>query len=146
MKSKRKQNKSKKNRKPDHLYTVGEIVWAKLRGFPRWPSKISSISNKMAVVEFYGDHTIAKLSTKQLMPYTAYVAKPKKQRLFNVAIGEAQTNLMANVSTESTSNVSSPPETKSKAASEPDEASKLSALCQEFKEIEANRPTIDRVM
>jgi len=36
---------------------VGEIVWAKVTGFPEWPGVIREINDKKATVFFLGDKT-----------------------------------------------------------------------------------------
>lgn len=127
--------------------------------------QITSISNKMNMVKFFGDQTIAELHSKHILPFAEHVPKPKKQRLFNLAIEEAEKMF----SSEPEPGMSSAePETKvSTAESEPtvcitstpavpslvksfpvdaSEATKLKALCEDLRQMVSNLPTIDRIM
>ena len=36
---------------------IGDIVWAKVTGFPDWPGVVSNIQDNVATVYFFGDKT-----------------------------------------------------------------------------------------
>lgn len=38
---KRNQNNISKIKKKDHVFMVGQIVWAKVKGFSLWPAKVN---------------------------------------------------------------------------------------------------------
>ena len=51
-------------------FTVGEIIWAKIRGYPWWPAIITGTEDeqreKKYAVSFIGDNTHASLAKKSL--------------------------------------------------------------------------------
>ena len=51
-------------------FNVGEVVWAKIRGYPWWPGYIRGIEDdnkeKKFVVQFIGDNTFSNIPKKQL--------------------------------------------------------------------------------
>lgn len=48
-------------------FQTGEVVWAKIRGYPHWPAKIKSFpSSKMALVVWFNDYRITKMYRTQL--------------------------------------------------------------------------------
>lgn len=51
-------------------FKVGEIVWARIKGFPHWPAKKESFpSRKMAQVVWYNDFRRTKLYRTQLFKF-----------------------------------------------------------------------------
>lgn len=51
-------------------FKVGEIVWARIKGFPHWPAKIKSFpSAKMAEVVWLNDYRKTKLYRTQLFKF-----------------------------------------------------------------------------
>lgn len=51
-------------------FKIGEIVWARIKGFPAWPARIKSFpSNKMAVVYWFNDYRITKLYRTQMYKF-----------------------------------------------------------------------------
>ena len=51
-------------------FNVGEIIWAKIRGYPWWPAMITGtdddIREKKYAVSFIGDNTHSSLAKKSL--------------------------------------------------------------------------------
>lgn len=53
-----------------HNFSVGEIVWAKIRGHSHWPAKVLSfISNGRAEVLWFNDYRSTKLYCSQLYKF-----------------------------------------------------------------------------
>lgn len=51
-------------------FAIGEIVWAKIRGFSHWPAKIKSIPNdRMVVVVWFNDYRITKVYKTQIFKF-----------------------------------------------------------------------------
>lgn len=43
-------------------FRIGEVVWAKIKGFPAWPAKIKSVvSSKMILVVWFNDYRVTKV-------------------------------------------------------------------------------------
>ena len=55
-------------------FNVGEIIWAKIRGYPWWPAIITGAEDdnreKKYTVSFIGDHTHSSLAKKCLEKFT----------------------------------------------------------------------------
>lgn len=63
--------------------------------------QIITISNQIALVEFYGDHKIAHLSLKNIVPFAAHETKSSKRKLFNTAMTEAQNDVSSQLKVQS---------------------------------------------
>jgi len=54
-------------------FNVGEVVWAKIRGYPWWPGYIKGIEDdnkeKKYIVQFIGDNTFSNIPKKQLAKF-----------------------------------------------------------------------------
>lgn len=51
-------------------FKIGEIVWAKIKGFPHWPAEIVTFhSNKMLEVVWFNDYRKTKLYKTQLFKF-----------------------------------------------------------------------------
>lgn len=51
-------------------YKIDEVVWAKIKGSPHWPAKITRInSNKMITVYWFNDYRTTKLYKTQLFKF-----------------------------------------------------------------------------
>jgi len=54
-------------------FNVGEVVWAKIRGYPWWPGYIRGIEDdnkeKKFIVQFIGDNTFSNIPKKQLAKF-----------------------------------------------------------------------------
>lgn len=51
-------------------FRIGEVVWAKIRGFPAWPAKIKAItSSKMVLVVWFNDYRVTKVYKTQLSKF-----------------------------------------------------------------------------
>lgn len=51
-------------------FAIGEIVWAKIRGFPHWPAKVIAIPNdRMVLVVWFNDYRVTKIYRTQLFKF-----------------------------------------------------------------------------
>lgn len=51
-------------------FRIGEVVWAKIKGFPAWPAKIKAVaSSKMVIVVWFNDYRITKVYKTQLFKF-----------------------------------------------------------------------------
>lgn len=67
-------------------FTVGEIVWAKIKGHNHWPARIISFpSQKMAEVTWYNDYRRTKLYRSQLFKFLVNFDEFAKK--FDVTVG-----------------------------------------------------------
>eukprot|EP00124_Ichthyophonus_hoferi_P002520 Ihof_evm14s174 gene=Ihof_evmTU14s174 len=46
------------------VFSEGDIVWAKVRNYPFWPARIEAISDKTAIVKFYGTGQTGKVKVQ----------------------------------------------------------------------------------
>lgn len=57
----------------ENNFNIGDIVFAKLKGFPNWPGKIcekiSKKSSDFYKVEFFGDGTWAEVKSSEVICY-----------------------------------------------------------------------------
>ncbi|XP_031637991.1 uncharacterized protein LOC116350359 isoform X2 [Contarinia nasturtii] len=54
------------------------VVWAKLPGFTHWPSKVMAINDQQISIDFFGDHTQAKVPAKSCYLYSNKSPKPPR--------------------------------------------------------------------
>lgn len=50
-------------------FKVGEIVWAKLRGWPHWPAKLLAIESKRYEIYWFNDYRKSKVFRSQLFKF-----------------------------------------------------------------------------
>lgn len=67
-------------------FKVGEIVWARIKGYPHWPAKVTSFpSAKMAEVVWMNDYRKTKLYRTQLWKFLVHFDEFAKR--FNDTVG-----------------------------------------------------------
>lgn len=84
------------NRQQHDLFSVGSLVFAKLKSFRAWPAQITSESKRSYGVRFYGTNDTVIVSMKRLYKYTEYTinkfsfkpTKSKISKLFQLALNE----------------------------------------------------------
>lgn len=51
------------------LYSIDEVVWGKIRGWPHWPARVTSIEQNKYVVTWFNDYRKSKLFHTQLFKF-----------------------------------------------------------------------------
>lgn len=88
------------NQQHHNLFSVGSLVFAKLKGFRAWPARITSVKKRKYDVFFFGTYDTATLSQKGLFKYTDFtvnkfsikLTNSKISKLFQIALTEISTD------------------------------------------------------
>lgn len=88
-------------------FRVGDVVWCKLKGFPKWPAKIKEIcdqNNNYITIVWFNDYRITKVHRGQLAEFKnvpdAILSKTKKNVRLEKAVKEAMIYYRSTVSTD----------------------------------------------
>ncbi|XP_022242974.1 PC4 and SFRS1-interacting protein-like isoform X2 [Limulus polyphemus] len=83
-------------------YKAGDLVFAKVRGYPPWPARVEEYSplgkkipTKRYPILFFGTYEVANLTSKDLYSYHKFKEKygqPQKRKYFNEGLWEIENN------------------------------------------------------
>lgn len=82
-------------------YSAGDLIFAKVPGYPAWPARINKLPEGTVIppgkfpIFFYGTHETAFLAPKDICPYEEFkelFGKPLKRPWFNVGLHELANN------------------------------------------------------
>lgn len=84
--------------KAGKMFNIGDLVFAKVKGYPAWPAKITKYHNKKYNVYFYGTGETANIKIEDLFTYVENkekFANPKnmKRAKFSEAIDQIESAL-----------------------------------------------------
>ncbi|XP_031633887.1 protein kinase C-binding protein 1-like [Contarinia nasturtii] len=54
------------------------LIWAKVEGYPYWPAKVMAVKEPMIRVDFFGDHSQAKVMARKCFLYSEESPKPSR--------------------------------------------------------------------
>ncbi|KAL1023787.1 hypothetical protein UPYG_G00046170 [Umbra pygmaea] len=90
------------NKKMAQEFKPGDLIFAKMKGYPHWPARINDYSdgavkpsNMKFPIFFFGTHETAFLGPKDIYPYLPNkekYAKPNKRKGFNEGLWEVENN------------------------------------------------------
>lgn len=84
--------------KAGKTFSIGDLVFAKVKGYPAWPAKITKYNNKKYNVYFYGTGETANIKVEDLFTYKENkekfaTDKNMKRAKFNEAIDQIESAL-----------------------------------------------------
>ncbi|XP_076813659.1 uncharacterized protein LOC143460144 [Clavelina lepadiformis] len=90
----------KKQAKSNAQYNPGDLIFAKMKGYPHWPARIDDLpegavkppANKYPIF-FFGTHETGFLSAKEIYPYEEYKEKyghPRSRPFYNDGLWEVE--------------------------------------------------------
>ncbi|KAM8719940.1 hypothetical protein ACLKA7_006058 [Drosophila subpalustris] len=90
--------------KAGKAFKIGDLVFAKLKGYPAWPAKITKYNNKKYNVFFYGTGDTAYIKVEDLFPYADNkekfaTAKNMRRAKFSEAVDQIESVLRGDDST-----------------------------------------------
>lgn len=65
--------------KTDTRY-LGQIIWAKVKGYPNWPAKVTEVKGNRLYVSFYGETSTSRLYPKDTQSFKVNEAKRQLER------------------------------------------------------------------
>lgn len=66
-------------------FSIGDVVWGKIRGWAHWPAQIIAIENRHYVVKWFNDYRTTKLFRSQI--FTFYANFPLFAEKFDSVVG-----------------------------------------------------------
>lgn len=66
-------------------YSLNEVVWGKIRGWPHWPARITSIEGRRFEIQWFNDYRKSKLFRTQLFKF--YKNYDEFSKLFEQKVG-----------------------------------------------------------
>lgn len=87
--------------KEKKMFNIGDLVFAKVKGYPPWPAKLTKYNNKKFNVYFYGTGETANVKLDDIFPYVEskekfYIERNMKRANFRQAAEQIEAALLGN--------------------------------------------------